>query len=129
MKPNEKDPFLNLKYIAYCIAYMPDEHASFLDFVRFCKFQLCLKNNILMENPIWEKYTNEEIIVEYYATKYALDKDAKEAFQRQLNGEKIEEDDMFDWMDSEIEKNKKELTEKFGNKKTENISFKPVIGE
>jgi hypothetical protein len=127
MKSKDKDALLRLKYIAYCTACMPEEGANFFDFVRFCKFRLCAKNNILLLDAIWDKYTDEEIIIEYYAMTYALNPQDREDFLNQLKGDITEDDDMIAWMDSAIEQNKKDLTEKFSQK--ENISFKPVIGE
>jgi len=129
MKKKEVDILKKLKYVAFCTACMPEEKITFDDFIKFCKFQLCLKKNILLLDHIWDDYSNEDIIVEYYALLFATDLKERERFIKTLKGKlETEEEDPTAWMDAAIEENQKELLKLVDNQE-ESVSFKPVMGE
>lgn len=117
MSDNEKkDILFNLKWIGYCYACMPpkdldpDVRVDYSDFVNFCKFSLCEKRGIMLKDPIWEKYQDEDIIAEFFGNLYYNDKDAKEAFEAAIRGE---DPDLTDWFNEQIRKNKEDLEKRF----------------
>lgn len=92
-----------LKYIAYCTACLPPESVGhgYEDVLRYARFQLCCKTNRLMKDPIWDKYTDEEILIEHYAHNFAVDPDAKINFEQEyMQGDKS----LDDWMIQEADK-------------------------
>lgn len=108
---DQKDSLLPVKYMGYCMSQMPpeDQNSTFEDFVRFAKFQLSLEKHVLMEDPIWDKYTDEQILVEYFAGLYARSKEERERLEVQLAGS---DPDINEWFDKMIEKNQEEMAEK-----------------
>ncbi len=116
------DGNLKLKYVGYCMSQLPPEavELTYADFVNYAKFQLCRKTSRLMKDPIWDKYTDEEILAEHYAHNFASDMDAKVNFEKEY----MQSDDSIDdWM---IEKSG-DLQE---FKPEDKISFKPSdLGE
>lgn len=121
----ERDILFKLKYIGYCHAHMPPRdldknlEVTYADFVNFCKFTLCEKRGVLLKDPIWEKYADEEIIFEFFASLYYTNKDSCEEFKALIRGE---DPDLLSWFDEQIEKNRKEIEEKLGD---EDIQFDP----
>lgn len=122
-KNKDRDQFYNIKYIGYCWASLPPEEAetNFIDFVNFCKFQLCKTNHKLMLDPIWDQYNEEEIVAEYYAHMYASSKEAKDSFEAVLRGAR---DDIYDWLDKMVSDNQKEMGKK-SEEMGEGFDFKP----
>lgn len=117
------DRFFGLKYIGFCLSSLPPEESiiEFVDFVNFCKFQLCKINHKLMLDPIWELYNEEDILAEYYAHLFASSKEEKDRFEGNLKGM---DDTLYDWFDEQIAKNKIELEAKSKNLE-EVIEFDP----
>lgn len=116
------DGNLKLKYIAYCMSQLPPESVktTFEDVVQFAKFQLCIKNNRLMKDPIWDQYTDEEILVEHYAHNFSKSAEAKIEFEKEyMQGDaKID-----DWMVEESQNLDSKVLE-------DRVSFKPEnVGE
>lgn len=103
-----KDPLLRLKFMGYCMGCTPpdQEGVEFDDFVRWAKFQLATHKGYLMEDPIWDKYTDEQILVEYYAMTYTIDKQLRSEFEAVLKG--VDQGDL-DWIEDQIRKNKAEV--------------------
>lgn len=122
-----KDPQLKLKHIAYFISTLPTDTPTFDQYVKHCKFSLCILNKMLMKDPIWDLYTNEEILIEYYSHLFAKDKDAVSAFEMSIAGEEML--DFSDWADRQMKKNKEEMENTLGNME-DSVSFSPddVIG-
>lgn len=123
MSESKVDRFLPLKYMGYCMSQLPPEdvESTFEDFVRFAKFQLSLDKHVLMEDKIWEKYTDEEILVEYYANLFSKSKEERERFETQLAGS---DPDVNEWFDKMIEKNQAEMAEE-ASKYEDKVSFVP----
>lgn len=119
------DGFTRLKYIAYCRSQMPPEEvgSDYADFVAFAKHFLCSKTNRLFKDPIWDKYTDEEVIVEYFSYQFSDPHNGEKTrieFEKELLKGR---EDIDDWLVSQSKKNEPvELEDK--------IEFSPdSIGE
>lgn len=121
----ENDQFYKLKYMAYCMSQLPPEGAgsNFADFLNYAKFQLCVEKNVLMEDSIWDKYTDEALLVEFFATIFAKSKEKRQEFEQTLKGLSTV-DDFNTWADRMIEKNRIELEEK-AKEFEDSVNFKP----
>lgn len=72
------------------------------DLVRFAKFYLCFKTNTLGKDPIWDEYTDEDILVEYYGRLYFEDEDLRRSFEATLG---IDDDAVaadYAWLESKV---------------------------
>jgi hypothetical protein len=81
-----KDPLFGLKYIAYLRTTLPKDSDS-LDndtIVSFAKWQVCKSRNILWNDPIWESYTQQEILIEFFAIRFDEDEKLRTAFEAGL---------------------------------------------
>lgn len=107
--------------MGFCAAFMPPEEADFEDgdFLRYAKFQLCLKTKILFNDVIWESYSDEDILVEYFAHLFTSNKDEKSEMEAVLNGQDL---DFLSWADGKIAENQKEMEDKLGNMGDEEFS-------
>lgn len=125
-----KDRFFRLKYMGYCMSQLPPEgiESTLEDFLEYARFQLCKVSNRLMKDPIWDTYSDEEILVEYYATLYANNKEERTRIEAVFAGQN---QDVVDWFDEMIEKNQAEIKAyKEKLEETEEISFSPTtLGE
>lgn len=123
------DKLLNIKYIAYCLNNTAPEKFTIKSFVNHAKFQLCLLTKTLSKDPVWDSYTGEEILVEYFAHVFHTNKNAVQEFEARLSkGDII---DFNAWADLMIERNAKEQDEK-AKKLEDRVSFSPnddVMGE
>lgn len=104
------DPFLKLKNIAYRVANHPAkfDDPDLADYIQYAKFQICFDRKIGLYDPMWDNYSDEQVLVEYYALLFEKDKAFKDDFEAKI-GVPIEDD--IDWMEQEIEKNRKEVGE------------------
>lgn len=127
-QPDNKDRFYRLKFIGYCWSNLPPDEAEteYEDYVRYCKFQLCKASHKLMNDPIWEQYSDEEIIAEYYAHVFSNSEKERTKFETTLQGY---DEDTLDWLDRMIEKNQEELKER-AKQMEDRIDFSPEsLGE
>ncbi len=93
------DPFLRIKSVGYCRAFLPSkETLEMEDFLRVAKFSLCKLSNTLWKDPIWDTYTDEDLMVEYYSHLYSSDKDAKEEFESVAGFSDYEKDSLYNWL-------------------------------
>lgn len=99
--------FKRLKFIGYCMSQTPPEGMTLEDFVLYAKFRLCEWRGYVMEDPVWDKYGDEQLLVEYYATRFEKDEKFRDEYNREnsLNGY----EEAVDWMDQEIAKNAEEI--------------------
>lgn len=128
-KPENKDPLLPLKYVGYCRAITPPgaDTMTIEDFVDFCKSFLCRKTRTLWKDPIWDTYTDEEIMAEYFSYQFVEDEDARIEFEKV--SDIIVESGIYDWLDEMVEKNQAE-TARVLEEMEENVSFTPdTIGD
>lgn len=83
---------------------------------------------MLWKDSVWDKYLDEEILIEYFSLMFEKSEDFKMQFEASLNG--IEYEDAVDWFDQAIEDNKKEVDSyKKKMKDTEEFDFTPGLGE
>lgn len=107
MENNEqnKTPLFKLKYLGYFNAGFDLERSdiTYNDFVTIAKYHLSEKKGVLIKDPIWDSYTAEEILIEYYASVYKENEEARKSFETHLNA--TQDDDQ--WMEEQVKLNKK----------------------
>ena len=125
-KPKERDPLLQLKYKGYCLAKTPPGDGTTLeDLVNYAKFALCKMSRRLWKDPIWDQYTDEEILIEYFANLFAKDEKVCKDFEVSIDsGTEIYGDDIYDWLDKKVAENQKEQEKKL-SELPDRISFSP----
>lgn len=114
--------------MAYCMSQMPPDgvDSNFEDYVRFAKFQLSASKGVLMEDPIWDKYTDEQIVIEYIANVFTKDKERLKDFEMKLYGQDSE---IYDWLDAKVKENQEELAKTL-EKMEDSVKFVPdTIGD
>lgn len=131
MKPQESevkpDLLKRAKHVGYHWSNMsPVNETSFLDFLDYAKFQLCVKTHRLMKDPIWDNYNDIELLAEYFAWVYSESKEQRETLEQEMGAS----EDMYDWFDRMIGENQKEL-EKVNSELPDDLDFDPVsvLGE
>lgn len=120
----QRDPLLGLKYKAYCLVHVPPgESMKIEDLVNLGKWYLCNTLGYLWKDPIWEQYTDEEILIEYFSHLFAKDKELQNEFKAQIsNGE--DDEDIYAWLDQKIAENEAERKQKL-EELPEKVSFSP----
>lgn len=85
-RTQQHDILLKLKYIGYCKAWLPPKEAGFDldDFIEHAKFYLAHKKRILLRDPIWDSYTDEELLVEFFAERFYTEEEYTKSFKKQL---------------------------------------------
>ncbi len=124
------DPFKKLKYIGYCRACAPPgKGMQFKDFVNYVKTYLCFETKTLFKDPIWDSYSDEDLIVEYFARIFRVDKDRRQKFEAEIGKKDTDYDNFLEFADAQIEKNQEELNEK-ADELEDNVSYSPeVLGD
>lgn len=126
------DPLKNLKRIGYHRSFVspnPEEKMSMAQFVVIAKNYICTQKGILFKDPIWDMYTNEEIIIEYFALVYVNDKTARETFEKEVLRGTSEYDDFLAFAEAGIEQMGQERANELEELPDE-VSFTPdVMGE
>lgn len=125
-KPKPRRDVLEpLKFKGYCWAFTPPgEDTSFEDFVNFAKFTLCRKCNRLWKDPIWEAYTDEEVLIEYFAHLFSTDEVRRKEFESKLATEAGDYEDIYDWLDRKVAENQAENAAKVAAQ-PDSIVFEP----
>lgn len=120
-KENKKDPLEPLKLIAYARAFTPlgREDVSYQDLLIYAQMMLCKETKTLYKDPIWDTYTDEEILIEYFSHFFMKDEDAKSEFEAAVTGVA---DDMFEWLDQKSKEADKELEDSL----EDSVSFTPA---
>ncbi len=118
-KTPDIDNFYQIKYAGYCMSQLPPDgiEADLENFITFAKFHLCRASHRLMKDPIWDTYSDEELLVEYYALLFEQNKDAKEKMEQSFG---LTTADAEDWFDEQIEKSKDEIV-----KIEDRVTFSP----
>lgn len=105
-KPDNKDedPFFALKYIAWCRTQLPPEEAELeeIDFVHYAKWSICRERGILFKDPVWDGYTPEDIMVEFFAIGFDNSEEIRDAFQSSMKGVKAADIDWFEAMEKKV---------------------------
>lgn len=125
-KPKKDDPLETLKYRAYCRALTaPGEDTTLEDFITFAKFFLCKLSHRLWKDPIWDEYTDEEILIEYFSHLFSTDKAARAEFEVQaFSGKEMYGEDIYDWLDRKMDELKVENEKKL-EEMPDKVSFSP----
>lgn len=102
----ELSKFDKIKYIGYVRAFLPPvPDPKFEDYVNKAKAHLCIATKTLFKDPIWDKYTDLEILAEYYTHVFLKDEDARKGFEEQLGiTSEITADEFADWAEAELAK-------------------------
>ncbi len=123
------DQLKNLKNIAYRMVQTGDklDNGTFEDFVNFCKNKICIAKNKYLFDPMWDNYSEEEIIIEYYTLQFSKDAELVTAFENVLqfgDGNTSDNPD-FDWMEAEVKKNEEAL-KRYNEDKPDEFSMSPA---
>lgn len=107
-----KDPFIRLKHIAFQMAN-PSETGLNL-FVNFARFQLSLEKGILFWDSKFDEYTDEQILIEYYAILMSKSEEFRQECEILFTegvfaGSQYEDD--VSWMEKMVEQNQRERAE------------------
>lgn len=94
-----KDPFIRLKYIAFCRNYMAPEDNSMYDLLNHAKNYLCLRKNRLFNDPIWSTYSDEALLVEFYSVRMDEDPDFRQQIEEAIKGKGNTIEDDIAWME------------------------------
>lgn len=129
-KKQESDPLQALKFKGYCWAQTaPGDDTTITDLTTFAKFYLCKHSNRLWKDPIWEEYTDEEILIEYFAHLFSKDQSARTEFETQINaGSQLYGEDVYEWLDKMVKQNQEETQQKLEDLPTK-VSFVPGKNE
>ena len=124
-KKKELDPLQSLKYKGYCWSQSaPGEETTLDDLVSFAKFFLCKHSNRLWKDPIWEEYTDEEILIEYFAHLYAKDEEARKEFEASIDANAQIYEAEYEWLDRMVKQNQEENRKKL-EEMPDKVSFAP----
>jgi len=113
------DPFFGVKYIGWCRSQLPPDDVSISveDFLQHVRHFLSVKKQILFKDPVFDTYTEEDLLTEYFAIRFDEDSDFRGAFEAQMRG--ISQD-VYDWFEEEeqkyLEAREKEAKELMGGK-------------
>lgn len=122
-KKIERDPYRNIKYMGYRLSELPSPY-NIYDLVRYAKFQLAIMSKRLLKDPIWDEYTAEEILVEFFGHQFVEDEGLKAEFEKQLGLGLKGVDEFNDWADKQIAKSRIE-NEKILGGVEDKVSFNP----
>ena len=79
----------------------------------------------MWKDPIWDTYTQEEILIEYYAYLYELDEKVKHEFEVGLDaGAEVYGEAIYDWLDRMVEENQ-EVVKRQLAEMPDKVSFSP----
>jgi hypothetical protein len=123
------DLYLGIKNIGYKMSQLPSPY-SIKDLVRVAKFTLAHRTGRLLKDPIWDEYTVEELLAEYFAHAFIESEEFKSQFERDINSSPAYVDEFADWADKQIAEEGK-IRETTLGQLEDNVSFDPtdVIGE
>ena len=101
-----------LKSIAYCRAFgSMDGKVSYDALVITARSFLGRETKTLYNDPIWDEYTPEEILIEFFQYKFAKDEDFKKDFEVECNVKDLQKEDTMDWLDEMVAQAEREADE------------------
>ncbi len=108
------DPFLGLKNIAYLRSGLDSKSSEKQVILDFAKHKLCAARNKLFLDPIWDRYSPEDLLIEFFTLCFDENEEFKEEFKKALNGGKSDDIKWFEkkrkeWEKSQLEKKAKEI--------------------
>lgn len=111
------DPLKNLKHKGYCRAFasVGDEPMTYSQFLVYARTYLCNHAHVLFKDPIWDSYTEEELLIEYFSVLYKNDPIKKEEFEKTISNKPGNYDDFLNFADEQIKKNKQDMEEEQNN--------------
>lgn len=123
---SNNDPLESLKHRGYFYSQgVPNSDTLTIpQLTAVAKFYLCRIYKLPLRNPIWDTYTTEELLIEYYAHLFHNNKEFREEFEANSGLSKDYYEDFADFAEKEIEKSQKEREEK-ATELEEKISFNP----
>ena len=102
-KANTPDPFWGLKHIAYYRTGLPNvDGLGMAELIDYAKWQICKVRNVLWHDPIWHEYTDEEILVEFFAINFDANPEARADFERAILKPKVKDLEWFDQMERQV---------------------------
>lgn len=116
------DKFRIIKHLAYCRSKGPLDGMTTDEFVVFAKTTLCILTSRLYKDPVWDRYSKEEILIEFFSHKFAKDPNFVKEFELSLSGHEI--DDFGAWADHQMNK-EAILREKAAKDTDDKVSFSP----
>lgn len=107
-KSKSHDPFKVLKYIAYLRTGFPasNEDLDEETLINYAKWQICSARSILWLDPIWDAYTPQEILIEFFAIKFDESAELRQEFERDIVEVKAVDLSWFDEMEAKYRKAK-----------------------
>lgn len=129
-KPKKRvDPYKGLKYIGYRQSQLPTTY-SLADLTKYAKFYLAHKTKTLLKDPIWDEYTVEELLVEFYAHQMVDNKEFRIQFESQMGDIDGSVDDFASWADKQISEEAK-IRDETLDQMEDSVSFDPseVMGD
>lgn len=129
LKKKQSDPLKSIKFKGYCWSQTPPgEDTTMEDLVSFAKFYLCKSSRVLWKDPIWDKYTDEEILIEYFAHLFSRDELSRKDFEASMTaGTDLYGEEIYDWLDRKIKENQEEM-QRNAEQQPDKISFSPEKG-
>jgi len=118
----EVDLLKNIKSIAYTRAFgEPGKKLTLSGLVEVAKLFLCRETRTLWKDPIWESYSDEDVLVGYFSYRF-LEEDGefKDAFLRSIGQYSSEIDEFAQWADEQEDKLEEEIAEQ-----EDDVSFSP----
>lgn len=100
-KKKRPDPYKRVKYFGYRMSQLPEIY-KLNDLVKYAKFQLSVKSGRLMKDPIWDEYTIEELLIEFFAHQFEDSKEFRIKFEQDFNELSGAVDEFAAWADKQI---------------------------
>ena len=112
--------------MGFCMSQLPPDGfgTNFGDYMNFVQYSLSKHYKIPVKSDVWDKYTDEELIVEFYAVRYDTDEDEKNKMEGIIEGLTGGDDDIYSWFDRKIKENQEENKEK-QSEMEDDVSFSP----
>jgi len=119
---DEPDLLKNIKNIAYTRAFgEPGKKLTLSGLVEVAKLFLCRETRTLWKDPIWESYSDEDVLVEYFCCRFSEeDEEFKDAFLRSIGQYSSEIDEFAEWANGQEDKLEEEIAEQ-----EDDVSFSP----
>jgi hypothetical protein len=129
LKKKRVDPYIGVKFIGYRMSQLPTRY-KMSDLVRYARFILAEKAGRLYKDPIFDSYTVEELLAEFFAHQFHESKEFRVTFEEQIGDVNGDGEDFADWADRKIAEDAK-IRDKVMGGMEDKVSFNPsmVMGE
>jgi len=128
-KKKKLDPYKNLKRLGYNTSQLPERYNKD-QLVTYAKFSLAKFSKRLLKDPIWDEYTEEELLIEFFAHQFEDNDKLRIEFEQEMNLNQGVVDDFAAWADKKMAEDAKEREQIMGEAE-DSISFSPddVMGD